>query len=207
MRQVAAAAETGETSVRLATNVSFRSVHSLAALCVYLFMLLFFFLQFGNLERTDDASLRHFIYLFSRKAKIARYAHFGVFRFDQTVSMYFWTEKLFRILRFMIAKVVMIQCISLVPSGGFDEHIHTEHSSKLPCETRPSTTVVIVCPFFVIFVVLVRSAERERLVRVLDGDADRCDERDDGRGNEFRPSFILNLTLNIFLSDFSFSLF
>lgn len=50
-----------------------------------------------------------------------------------------------------------------------------------------------------ILVVLVRSAERERLVRVLDGDAERCDERDDGRGNEFRPSFILNFTLNIFL--------
>lgn len=53
-------------------------------------------------------------------------------------------------------------------------------------------------PFLEILVVLVRSAERERLVRVLDGDADRCDERDDGRGNEFRPSFILNFTLNIF---------
>lgn len=75
---------------------------------------------------------------------------------------------------------------------------HTRHISKLPCETRPSTTVVIVRPFFEILVVLVRSAERERLVRVLDGDADRCDERDDGRGNEFRPSFILNFTLNIF---------
>lgn len=56
----------------------------------------------------------------------------------------------------------------------------------------------MVRPFFEILVVLVRSAERERLVRVLDGDADRCDERDDGRGNEFRPSFILNFTLNIF---------
>lgn len=74
---------------------------------------------------------------------------------------------------------------------------------NLPCETRPSTTVVIVRPFLVIFVVLVRSAERERFVRefVLDGDADRCDDRDDGRGNEFRPSFILNFTLNIFHFD------
>lgn len=51
-----------------------------------------------------------------------------------------------------------------------------------------------------IFVVLVRSAERERLVRVFDGDADRCVERDDGRGDVCRPSFILNFTLNIFFS-------
>lgn len=77
---------------------------------------------------------------------------------------------------------------------------------NLPCETRPSTTVVIICPFFVILVVLVRSAERERLVRVLDGDAERCDERDDGRGIEFRPSFILNFTLNIFFLLFTLSL-
>lgn len=69
---------------------------------------------------------------------------------------------------------------------------------QLPYLSLPSTTVVIVWPFFVIFVVFVRSAERERCVRTLDGDADRCDERDDGRGNEFRPSFTLNLTLNIF---------
>lgn len=68
---------------------------------------------------------------------------------------------------------------------------------QLPYLSLPSTTVVIVWPFFVIFVVFVRSAERERCVRTLDGDAERCDERDDGRGNEFRPSFTLNLTLNI----------
>lgn len=69
--------------------------------------------------------------------------------------------------------------------------------NKLPYVTLPSTTVVIVLPFFVIFVIFVRSAERERCVRVLDGDDERCDERDDGLGNEFRPSFTLNFTLNI----------
>lgn len=53
-------------------------------------------------------------------------------------------------------------------------------------------------PFFEIFVVFVRSAERERCVRVFDGDDERCDVRDDGLGNEFRPSFTLNFTLNIF---------
>lgn len=58
--------------------------------------------------------------------------------------------------------------------------------------------MVIVWPFFVIFVIFVRSAERERCVRILDGDDERCDVRDDGLGNEFRPSFTLNFTLNIF---------
>lgn len=66
--------------------------------------------------------------------------------------------------------------------------------------------VVIVWPFFVIFVVFVRSADRERCdVRV--GDAERDDDRDDGRGKEFRPSFTLNFTLNIFLNDFAASHF
>lgn len=72
----------------------------------------------------------------------------------------------------------------------------------------PSTTVVIVLPFFVIFVIFVRSAERERVERMLDGDAERFDERDDGRGNEFRPSFTFNFTLNMiyFVYFFFFSL-
>lgn len=63
--------------------------------------------------------------------------------------------------------------------------------------------MVIVWPFFVIFVIFVRSAERERCVRILDGDDERCDVRDDGLGNEFRPSFTLNFTLNIVFSNFS----
>lgn len=71
--------------------------------------------------------------------------------------------------------------------------------SQLPYVNLPSTTVVIVLPFFVIFVIFVRSAERDRCVRMLDGDDERCDVRDDGLGNEFRPSFTLNFTLNIFL--------
>lgn len=47
--------------------------------------------------------------------------------------------------------------------------------------------------------IFVRSAERDRDVRTLDGDADRCDVRDDDRGIEFRPSFTLNFTLNMIL--------
>lgn len=83
-----------------------------------------------------------------------------------------------------------------------------EFSFRLPCVTRPSTTVVIVCPFRVIFVVFVRSADRERDDLVLDGDAERCDERDDERGGVVcRPSFILNLTLNIISFQLTFSLF
>lgn len=43
-----------------------------------------------------------------------------------------------------------------------------------------------------------RSADRERCVRMLDGDDERCDVRDDGLDNEFRPSFTLNFTFNMF---------
>lgn len=86
-------------------------------------------------------------------------------------------------------------------------HIHINVKKRLrnlPYVTLPSTTVVIILPFFEIFVIFVRSAERERCVRVLDGDDERCDERDDGLGNEFRPSFTLNFTLNIFVFVFCF---
>lgn len=82
--------------------------------------------------------------------------------------------------------------------------MHILKDLQLPYVSLPSTTVVIVWPFFVIFVIFVRSAERERCVRTLDGDDERCDERDDGLGNEFRPSFTLNLTLNIFFLIFLF---
>lgn len=87
---------------------------------------------------------------------------------------------------------------------GNVECIYTEMCSQLPYVSLPSTTVVIVLPFFVIFVIFVRSAERER--RDPDGDVERCDVRDDGLGNEFRPSLTLNFTLNMFLF-FFFSLF
>lgn len=81
-------------------------------------------------------------------------------------------------------------------------------NSQLPYVNFPSTTVVIILPFFVIFVVFVRSAERERCVDLmLDGDDERCDVRDDGLGNEFRPSFTLNFTLNIVFVFFLFLLF
>lgn len=70
---------------------------------------------------------------------------------------------------------------------------------NLPYDFLPSTTVVTVWPFRVVFATFVRSADRERCwVRTCDGDADRTDERDDDRGNELRPSFTLNFTLNIF---------
>lgn len=72
------------------------------------------------------------------------------------------------------------------------------HSLQLPYDNFPSTTVVIVWPFFVIFVIFVRSADRERCVRIFNGDDERCDVRDDGLDNEFLPSLTLNFTFNIF---------
>lgn len=70
---------------------------------------------------------------------------------------------------------------------------------QLPYDLLPSTTVATEWPFRVLFATFVRSADRERCwLRAFDGDADRTDERDDDRGNELRPSFTLNFTLNIF---------
>lgn len=80
--------------------------------------------------------------------------------------------------------------------------LYWKNRTQLPYVSLPSTTVVIVLPFFVIFVIFVRSAERERCVRVFDGDDERWDVRDDGLGNEFRPSFTLNFTLNILYNFF-----
>lgn len=69
---------------------------------------------------------------------------------------------------------------------------------QLPYDSLPSTTVVTVWPFRAIFVTFERSADREYCFRVCAGDVERTDERDDDRGNELRPSFTLNFTLNIF---------
>lgn len=65
--------------------------------------------------------------LFAQTAKIARNAHFGVIQFDQTVSVYFWTEKCVWILRFMIAKVVMIQCNSLADTRTHMQNTHPNY--------------------------------------------------------------------------------